>query len=350
MPLSISSSRARGRLARLPVILAVVFCAFVLAESGIWNNAWWLTFLARYAGYDSDMDPAWVTASVRLLPRDNPDPPIVLLGSSQVREGLDAGSLEASLGGRRCLNLGLSGGSPTDMLAVLADLDARAPRRSLVIGLSPQMFDREPKSPFVRFRDMPMIARTCPWGDGKAPDMARMLVAASFCNLSPTLRHKDSIVELIDNLEGRLPEALAFRLPPFERFKSMNEHFLSEEAFMRRVVELKADEIGEEREWMGVQGAAFLRLLRAESGRGNPVLLFDFPMRLGSDGIFHGPLESFYWDFLKEGDGIPGVAVAEPGAFAGLDVRFFADVSHMNASGRRAMTLRLSELLNRQGL
>lgn len=328
--------------------MAVVIGAFVMLEAVMWNNTWWLTFLARYAGHDSDMDPAWVTASVRLLPRDGGEPPLVLMGSSQVREGLDSESLGASLGGRRCLNLGVSGGTPTDMLAVLADLDARAPRRQVVIGLSPQMFDREPKVPFIRFRDLPMVARMSPWSESDPIDIVRTLISASLCDLSPTLRHKDSIVELIDNLQGRLPEALTFQLPPIQRFKTMHDKFLSDDAFRLRVIELKVDEVGESREWMGLQRAAFLRLLRTESSRGNPVMLFDFPTRPGSEGIFDGQLEAFYRDFLKESDRMPGVTMADPQAFAGLAGSLWADVSHVNASGRRAMTLMLSSLLKNQ--
>lgn len=348
MPSSISSFEARRRLRRLPGLVATVIAIFVILEVAIWNNPLWLTFLARYAGHDSDMDPAWVTASVRLLPRSIEEPPLVLLGSSQIREGIDAESLSLALGNRRCLNLGLSGGTPTDMLAVLADLDARAPNRHVVIGISPQMFDREPKSPFLRFRDLPMAARMSPWSEGDPPDIARMLISASLCNLSPTLRHKDSIVELIDNLQGRMPDALTFRLPPLLRFKSTHDRFLTDEDFRRRVAEIQSDEADEPREWMKLQRAAFLKLLRDESSRGNPVLIFDFPMRPGSEGIFGGELESSYRFFLDEGDVISGVTMADAREFAGLDGRLFADVSHVNATGRRAITLRLASLLIRQ--
>lgn len=345
MPSSIFSSDGRRRLRRLPGIVAAILCAFAIVEFALWNNTWWLTFLARYTAHDSDMDPAWVTASVRLLSQDARYPLLVLMGSSQIREGLDADSLAQALGGRRCLNLSLSGGSPLDMLAVLVDLDARAPRRQLVVGLSAQMLDRGPKEPFLRFGELPMVARLSPASERGAPETARVLISAALCDLSPTLRHKDSIMELFGKLKGKLSDALLLRLPPIRRFKVEDERSMTDEAVRRRVAELTGAEAEEVGDWIVLQREALLRLLRRESSRRNPVLLFDFPMRPGSKGIIQEWLVPLYDDLLRECDEIPGVTLVGPQTFDGLDGRFYADITHLNAAGRRELTRRLSEIV-----
>jgi hypothetical protein len=75
---------------RVPFAFLAAVALFFLMDSLLWRSERWLRFVDRYA-------PHWrsdslVTAAIRLLPRDEAAPPILLLGSSQIREGLDCAS------------------------------------------------------------------------------------------------------------------------------------------------------------------------------------------------------------------------------------------------------------------
>src|SRR5436190_956096 len=74
-------------------------------------------------------------AGIRTITSDVPL--VALFGSSQVIYGLDCPTLAAARPGASCLNLATNGGTPSDMLYVARDLDARARHRMTVAALTP---------------------------------------------------------------------------------------------------------------------------------------------------------------------------------------------------------------------
>ena len=92
-------SDAKGALSPIPKAFLLALVIFGLSEQLLWSYRPWLEFCDRYARPGSASDPLRTSARIRLLPKDEPAPPILLIGSSQVLEGLACRSLRSPLAG-----------------------------------------------------------------------------------------------------------------------------------------------------------------------------------------------------------------------------------------------------------
>ena len=112
MPLSTSSSERRSR---WPAGLLIGLALFALCERLLWSGDRVLSLAARYTPPGPEGDPLLAAAALERVAHDpRPGVPILLLGSSQVREGLDCEVIERALPGRACENLAISAGAPLD--------------------------------------------------------------------------------------------------------------------------------------------------------------------------------------------------------------------------------------------
>ena len=143
MPSSTSASKALG--------LGLGLAIFAGAEQAIWSSHEVAKFLLRRPPAAASGDTFEVASRILLMDRQGPAP-LVLLGSSQVREGLDCDILVNG----PCLNLGIGGGSPLDMLYVARELGNRP--RTLVAITS---WSREMARLFIH---LPMIISETPPG------------------------------------------------------------------------------------------------------------------------------------------------------------------------------------------
>src|SRR6185436_4672181 len=145
MPSSTSSSEPKAGGARVPWAALLALVLFVGSERVFWGSAHVMAMAARYTPRGDQGDPLVVDATLFALPR--PDRSLVaLMGSSQVREGLDCAAFEAALPDRPCRSLAVSGGTPLDALYIQRRLGGRP--RTTVLALFPKLMHMEPKAPF----------------------------------------------------------------------------------------------------------------------------------------------------------------------------------------------------------
>ncbi|MFI5183750.1 MAG: hypothetical protein ACHQNV_05095, partial [Vicinamibacteria bacterium] len=199
--------KARGR---WPAASLVALGLFFACDGAIWRSPFTLRLLDRY----TPLGPtdSLMTVKARLVPPSTSLPLVLLLGSSQVREGIDCAVLEARLGGRPCRNLASIGGTPLDALY----LDARIPRgagRTVVIGLFPWMMHEPPKTFFTDTETIRCLVAGQAWRL-MAWDQTREVLYGLVANLSESLRNRKAVPPFYDVVSGHLLEALRLELPP----------------------------------------------------------------------------------------------------------------------------------------
>jgi hypothetical protein len=318
---------------------------FVTAEALVWRYQPWLRFLARHAPPGLG-DPALSAAQLRLLPRSE-EPAVLLLGSSQIREGLDCAVLEARLPERRCHNLAVGGGSPLDVLQIARRSAGRLPRRVVVTGLFPKVLHAEPKPAFLG-RD----AFACLLFTETSRRMeAREWLDAAYgllAGTSETLRTRDALWATWASVRGDLPRAWHGQRPPGPRRMLEGEPPKPQRYFDERLGLLNFDT--RPGTFTPAQEAALFRLAGRERARGNRVVVIDFPTRPGYETTIPQEALVHYAGLLDRLRREKDIVFVEAAALPPLGTEDFLDFTHLSEPGRRKVSERVADLLGEHGM
>lgn len=340
MPSSISSSEP-GRGGRWPLALLLAVLAFVVLEQALWRSPTLLRFLGRYAAA-GPADPLLSTTRIRLLPPPGSEGAVLLLGSSQVREGLSCAAFEAARPGRTCANLAVGGGSPLDVLYVARRSRGRAPRRVVVTGVFPKVLHMEPKAAFTDWRTVSCLART-----GAIPHLTAghrsELAYGLLGGLSETLRTRDALRDVWRVVGGDLRRAWRFEQP------GERDRMLAEEPprpdmyFDTRVGLIDPDtRLGP---FTAAQETALLDLVAAERRVGNAVVVIDFPTRPGYETTLHPDVARHYTNFVEKTGARSDLRFIGKEELPALDAADFLDFTHLSSSGREKVSARIAAIV-----
>ncbi|HLA77436.1 MAG TPA: hypothetical protein VJU18_07650 [Vicinamibacteria bacterium] len=343
MPSSTSSSEARPRGRRVPAAFLLGVLLFAATDHLLWSNRDLLRFVGRYMPPGPNGDPLLSTLGVLELPRTGP-PPVLLLGSSQVREGLDCAPFERRLPGRPCRNLGISAGSPLDVLYLSRQIDRRAPRHVAVLGLFPKVLHGRLKEPFVDGSTVGCLLSRGNWRRLSGSD--RMEVAFGLLQgLSPTLRFKDGLWDFYGVVRPDLGAAWSFRLPPQPKRLLAQQPPQPPEYFALRLN--KVDPEGVRPSLAGAHEEALERLLAHERQRGNRVIVIDFPTRPGYEStLLPETLENhrrIMAGLARRSD----LSLVSAPDLPALTTGDFLDFTHLSRTGRSKVSDRLAEIVAR---
>jgi len=338
MPSSTSSSEPRRR--RWPAGLLLALAGFAAIEGVVWSNERWVAVAARYTPAGPDGDPLLIDAALRRLPDATEGAlPLLLLGSSQIREGLDCPLIE-NRHGRPCRNLAISAGSPLDMLSIQGRYDARLPRRATVVGVFPKVMHMAPKTGFVDGGTVAtLIGTRSTWRIGARGWVE--LSAGLLQTLSPTLRFKDALWELWGVVQGRVGAARSLRLAPAPKRLLAGEHPKPPIYFERRIGRLDPDVTPGI--WTSAQERALERLIAREVARGNPLVVVDFPTRPGYETTIEDAIGTEYQELTARLRVTPGIVFVEADELGPLELEDFQDFTHLSQRGRERVSERLAD-------
>lgn len=342
MPSSTSSSETRRRRGAGLLVGLLLFSA---CESALWSNARVLTFVARYTPPGPDGDPLLVEAALATLrpARGDAPPPVLLLGSSQVREGLDCAAFEARLPGHDCRNLAVSAGSPLDVLAIADRYDARAPRRVSVLGLFPKVLHLAPKAGFVDASTFACVFAGGSWRQLAATQWGD-LAGGALEALAPTLRFKDALAAFYGVVRPDPRAAWKLELPPQPQRLLAGQKPQSAVYFARHAGHVDGD-APRPGAFTGAQEEALARFLEREHARGNVVLLIDFPTHPSYDSTQWPETLEHYRACVERLRRHPGVVFIEASDLGPLEPGDFQDFTHLSQSGRAKVSQRVADVL-----
>jgi hypothetical protein len=317
---------------------------FFAAEHELWSDGRLLELVARYTPPGPDGDPLRSAALVARLGRERGGAvPILLLGSSQVREGLDCAVFERVLPGRPCANLAIGAGSPLDMLYVERRFAGRVPRRVVVLGIFPKVMHMAPKDAFLDRASLSCLLKGGAWNRIGARGWVDV-VYGLLQSLSPSLRHKDALYAARDVVAGRWSAAWQLRLPPQPSRLMAGRPPQPAQYYAALLGRLDGDfpVVGP---YTGAQEQALERLLRSESEAGQLVLVVDFPTRPGYETTLPEAALRHYEAVLARLAARRDVVFVPRARLPELAEADFLDFTHLAESGRARVSERLAELI-----
>jgi hypothetical protein len=308
----------------------------------VWQNGFARTFLDRY----TPLGPtdSLMTVKAHLVPRTVPSPLILLMGSSQVREGLDCAVIEERLAGRPCRNLASIGGTPLDALY----LDARitpGTGRTVVIGLFPWMMHQPPKTYFTDTETVRCLVaggalRLMEWSQ------IRDVLYGEVANLSESLRNREAWPRVYGVVSSHPVDALRFELPPPPKRLGapLGAHLFRDEATLEGTL-ARGGRDNPPPTYTGAQEFALDALISRLRARGDRPVIVDFPTRPGYDRTISARVRSHYARFVEGLASRPDITFVDRTAFPSLTTADFNDMTHLSASGRASVSRRLAEIL-----
>lgn len=282
--------------------------------------------------------------AIRDLPRQG-EPPILLLGSSQVREGLDCAPFERRLPDRPCRNLGISAGSPLDILYLTQQIEQAAPRHLMVLGLFPKVLQGRLKEPFVSLDTVGCLLSRGTWKRLSGADWVEVAFGL-LQGLSPTLRYKDGVWDFYAVVRRNVRGAWDWRMPPQPTRLLAQELPQPPEYFALRLG--KVDQEGARPALGGAQEEALERLLAREGRRGNRVVVVDFPTRAGYESTLLPETLANHRRIMAGLARRSDITFVSGRDLPRLDLTDFLDFTHLSKSGRAKVSERLAEILARQ--
>lgn len=314
---------------------------FFLSEQFVWREARFLAFVARYKAPTRVGDP-FIPSTASLFAAPGELPAVILLGSSQVREGLDCRAFETRLPGRRCRNMALSAGTPLDVLYVDRALDGASSRRVTVTGLFPGMFQAEPKKSFIDLDTVRCLAASGSWRRLTADDWAG-LAFGLLASASPTLRHKDALWDVLRRVQHDFGRAWRGALPATPERVLEGRESRSPEYFRERLGRVNPEIVPTR--FTPAHEEALERLIARERVRGNEVWILDFPTRKGYETTITPEAAAHYRGLVARLEGRADVVFLSAADLPPLDVQDFHDFTHFAESGRQKVSERLAALL-----
>ena len=334
-------SATGGGKARWPAAALAAVLVFFAGEQAAWRSPAWLRFCARYAPPGAG-DPVITTARVRLLPERGEVPHVLLLGSSQVREGLACAAFEEALPGHPCANLAVGGGSPLDVLYVARRTVDRWPRRVLVTGVFPKVLHMAPKAAFTDAATVGCVLRG---GAGRRMGAAAWLdiVYGLLGNASETLRDRDALHALARVVAGDPRRAWRLELPAQPDRLLASEPPRPDRYFDTRVGVVDFDT--RPGPFTAVQEEALDTVIRRETAAGNAVVVVDFPTRPGYETTLPPETVIHYQEFRERLARRADITLVRPEQLPPLSAGDFLDFTHLSSDGREKVSRRLAEIV-----
>jgi hypothetical protein len=327
------SSTSASRFAALLLGLAI----FAGAERAIWTSPDLARFLLRHQTAAASGDTFAVAARIQLI-KSGAFPPLVLLGSSLVREGLDCDILNMASWAADCVNLGIGGGAPLDMLYISRELSAGP--RTVVIGLFPGVIAKGPKSGFIDFQTVHALADSGALSEA-SPDDWRLLGSGLLQNLSPTLRHREGLRAAFDEATGDPSERIEEGLPSGRRTSDHDRK--PPEYFANRIGSIDRDFALSR--FTPAQDLALEWLIKREVEASHRVVVVDFPSRPGFETILPPDVLAHYAAQLASLRARTDILFIEASRLGPLSEDDFIDFTHVDSNGRRLVSGRLREIL-----
>jgi hypothetical protein len=327
--------------ARWPAAALAAVVVFLACEQAVWRSPAWLRFCARYAPPGAG-DPLITTARIRLLPERVAAPPVLLLGSSQVREGLSCAAFEAALPGHPCANLAVGGGSPLDVLYVSRRTAARWPRRVVVTGVFPKVLHMAPKAAFADPATVGCLLRGGAWRRMDAVawlDVAYGLLG----NASETLRDREALRALADAVGGDWRRAWRLERPAQPDRLLAGEPPRPDRYFDTRVGVVDFDT--RPGTFTAVQEEALETVIRQETAAGNVVVIVDFPTRPGYETTLPPETVIHYRQFRERLERRADITLVRPEHLPPLAAGDFLDFTHLSSEGRDKVSRRIAEIV-----
>jgi hypothetical protein len=316
----------------------VLFC---VSDHVFWRSAHVMAVARAYTPRGDHGDPLVVDAQIFALPRSGP-PLVALLGSSQVREGLDCAAFESALPGRPCLSLAISGGTPLDALYIQERLGARP--RTTVLALFPKLMHMGPKAPFsdattVRVAlsaEAPGSLDAATWGTVGFGWLQQR---------SPTLRYKDAAWALWAAVRPDPRAHWRLESPPQPEQLLARTSRQAEQYFANRIGVIDRDT--RLSPLSGLQHAAVERFLERERSQGRRPFVVDFPTHPGYASTLPADVRADYTALVARLRARDDVRFVGPEALPPLGAEDFLDFMHLGPRGRAAVSARLAEIVAR---
>ncbi|MFI5184977.1 MAG: hypothetical protein ACHQNV_11295 [Vicinamibacteria bacterium] len=329
-----------------PTAFVVALLLFVGSERALWSWRPWLEFCRRYVPPYYRSDPLRTSAEIGLLPTSGP-PPIVLIGSSQIQEGLECAPFVARFPGRPCVNLGISGATPLDVLFLAERIDARVRRHTLITGIFPQTLHRGPRAVYT---DVGTLA--CLWRTGALFHLTRNeciddLLFGGLLACSETLRTKTALYHLWDVVKEDPMAAVRFELPA-QPPRTLDDQPPKEPWFFAKFRGL-IDVSAKPGRFTAMQEDALEQVIAREVLGGNRMIVIDFPTRDGYEATLLPEATEYYRRLLERISARGGVLVVGKHDLPELTTEDFQDFTHLRASGRIKMSERIADILLRVG-
>jgi hypothetical protein len=269
---------------------------------------------------------------------------VLLIGSSQILEGMECAPFEARFPGRTCLNLGIAGGTPLDVLFLADRVDERTPRRVLVTGLFPQTLHSAPKAAFSDATTL-----RCLWRSGALARMTAWewidLLYGQIQSRAETLRMKDSLLDMWDVVGPDPMAALHFEVPP-QPLRTLDPKPPLPAAFFAAQTGVINPEIAPGK-FTPAHEMALEEALGREARRGNRVLVIDFPTRSGYTTTITPEAVRHHRQLLERLAARSGVVMVRTEDLPPLRDADFHDFTHLRATGRQKVSERIAEILER---
>lgn len=327
---------------RIPCAFVTAVVLFFLTDHLLWTDERWLRVLDRYA------TPSWrsdalATASVALLPDQTAAPAVLLLGSSQIREGLDCAAFERRFPGRACLNLAVSAGSPFDMRYLMRRVDRRVRRRVVIAGLFPRTLHGAPKESFTDLQTVRDIVAGGAWSRMSPRDWLDVLYGL-LEGCSDTVRAKDGLSAAWEATQNHRAEAWALTLAPpgrrlGARLKQPPEYFERELASGRRQA-LR-------RTFVEAQEAALVKLIEGEAALRNLFVVVDFPTHPGFEDTMSAWSVTNHRAVIERLASRGDVTLVRRTDLPALAPEDWNDFTHLADTGMSQVSERLAEIVER---
>jgi hypothetical protein len=326
-----------------PTALLLAMASFVLLDRAVWTSDRALRFLDRY----TPLGPtdSLMTVKARLVPAAVEAPLVLLMGSSQVREGLDCGILEERLPTVRCRNLASIGGTPLDALYLQSRIPSRSDRRTMVVGVFPWMFHQGPKTYFTDADTVRCLSgggawRAMTWNEDRA--VAYGLLA----NASESLRNREALPRIFDVVSDDPLGALWLeRPPPASRLGSPlgAQLFRPASVLEQRLIDGPFE--NPPPTFTRAQEAALDLLIAREGSRGNRTVIVDLPTRPDYDRLISKYMRSHYARYMESLRARTDIDLVRASDLPPLSLGDFNDFTHLSAGGRAKVSARLAEIL-----
>lgn len=317
--------------------------SFVALDRAVWTSGPALRFLDRY----TPLGPTdcLMTVKARLVPAAEEAPLLLLMGSSQVREGLDCGVVEERLPAVRCRNLASIGGTPMDALYLQSRIPSRSDRRTMVVGIFPWMFHQAPKTFFTDTDTVRCLSRGGAWR-AMTWDEDRAVAYGLLANASESLRNREALPRIFEVVSDDPLAALRLeRPPPARRLGSAlgAQLFRPDAVLEQRLIDGPFE--NPPSTFTRAQEAALDQLIARERSRGNRTVIVDLPTRPDYDRLISRYMRSHYARYVEGLRARTDVELVGASDLPPLSLADFNDFTHLSATGRAKVSARLAEIL-----
>ena len=345
MPSSTSSSEPSIPPSGSPWALVAAVAVLLISEHALWGHRPWLEFCARYSSPFRFSDPMRTEARIRLLPRQEASPPVLLIGSSQILEGLECEPFALRFPGRTCVNLGIAGGTPLDLLFLTDRVDTQLPRRTLITGLFPQTLHSPPRAAYTDASTLRCLYNSRSFFRMTPKEWIDIILYGQIQNFLPTLRMKDSLRELW-NVVGTNPmAAFRFEMPP-EPPNNVDLKPPRKPKFFRKLKGVVDPSITPGR-FTSAHERALEEVIDREMDLGNHMIVIDFPTREGYETTITPEAVAHHRRLFARLAARGDVVVVRAQELPPLANDDFHDFTHLRASGRHKISERIAEILAR---